>query len=52
MYGALRLGRAVKVQPNNGFQPDGLAVPMVRVTRMLTVISFYHITTSKAAAEA
>jgi len=44
MYVALRLGRAVKVQPNNGFQSDGLAVPMLRVTRMLTVISFCHIT--------
>jgi hypothetical protein len=40
------------VQPNNGFQSDGLAVPFLRVTRMLIVISFYHITPSKAAAEA
>jgi hypothetical protein len=52
MYVALRLGRAVKVQPTTGFRSDGLAVPMLRVTRMLTVISFYHITPSKAAAEA
>jgi hypothetical protein len=41
----------IEVWPNNAFQPDGLAVPMLKNKRVFTILPAYQVVLCKAAAE-